>query len=155
VIIGPTCVNADVPPKSTLITTARKFYDDWNDSDITAAMSVMSEDVVFRDAQYPKPFVGFSAVQSYLQECTESLPGWRFVIDDYSEDVDKRTLGLRWHVEGKNSVPLPFPNEGISFLEFDTNNKLSVVRDMVEPTVKLGDVQLPLLRTVTKILRIK
>jgi len=42
------------------------------------------------DAQYSHPFEGRADVRAYLQECADSLPGWKFIIDDYSEDIVRR-----------------------------------------------------------------
>ncbi|GMI35551.1 hypothetical protein TeGR_g3644 [Tetraparma gracilis] len=144
---------AAAPP--SLYSTAKSFYDAWNAGDVPLAVSNFSPDVTFLDAQYPAPFVGLPAVRAYLEECAASLPGWVFVIDDHAEDAGRRTLGLRWHVEGSGQVPLPFPSAGVSFVDFDERGRIFTVRDMVEPTVKLGKVQLPLLRAVTRVLGIK
>jgi hypothetical protein len=141
--------------RGQLIATARKFYSSWNRKDVETAMSCFASNIVFYDAQYDKPFVGSREVRGYLQECADSLPGWSFIIDDFAEDVGHRKLGLRWHVEDSSNIPLPFPTDGLSFLEFAPDGQIEVCRDMVEPTVKTGAFQLPLLRVVSKILGIQ
>lgn len=138
-----------------LIGSAKGFYNAWNDKDVDRAMSYFADSIVFYDGQYQSPFTGAAAVRGYLQDCADSLPGWRFVIDDYSEDPSRGRLGLRWHVEDSGNLPLPFPNRGLSFLEFDAAGKIVVCRDMIEATVKTGAVQLPLLRAVSAVLGIK
>jgi len=98
--------------------------------------------------------VNYSLIQ-YLQECADSLPGWKFIIDDYTEDYSRGRVGLKWHVSDSSQIPLPFPNKGLSFLVFDQKTGLiNECNDMVEPTVKTGPIQLPLLRVVSKILNI-
>ena len=137
------------------ITNAKEFYSSWNNKDVDKAISYFSDDIVFNDAQYDKPFIGKVAVKNYLQECADSLTGWSFIIDDYAEDIKGMKVGLKWHVSDTSNSPLPFPNKGISFLRFDQNGLITECNDMVEPTVKTGAFQLPLLRVVSKLLNIK
>ena len=149
----------NTPPTTILPTNyyerAQGFYNAWNARDVNKAITYFADDVYFIDAQYRRPFVGKNAVRKYIQECADSLPGWAFIIDDYSEDVTRRKVGLKWHVSDSSNIPLPFPSNGVSFLSFDENGLIKECTDMVEPTVKTGAFQLPLLRAVTKILRIK
>ena len=150
---SPAFVDA-TPAQPEIYRKAAAFYDAWNEKDVDQAMTFFSSDVVLIDSQYDKPFVGAQAVRDYLQECVDSLPGWKFIIDDHAADIPHNTLGLRWHVEDSSHIPLPFPNNGISFLTFNDSGDIREVRDMVEPTVKTGLFQLPLLRAVSKILNI-
>ena len=140
---------------TSYITNAKGFYDSWNNKDVEKAISYFSDDIIFNDAQYEKPFVGRKEVRDYLQECADSLTGWSFVIDDYAEDVSSKNVGLKWHVSDSSNSPLPFPNKGISFLKFDDKGLITECNDMVEPTVKTGTFQLPLLRVISKLLNIK
>ena len=112
---------------TSLYRNAQKFYDAWNARNVDEAMNFFSENVVFYDAQYSRPFVGKVAVRKYIQECADSLPGWSFVIDDYSEDTVRRKVGLKWHVSDSSNVPLPFPNRGVSFLAFDDEGLIKVL----------------------------
>lgn len=130
------------------------FYAAWNRKDVDTAISFFADDVFFIDAQYEKPFRGKAAVKAYFQECADSLPGWEFVIDDFAEDSVRRKVALKWHVSDSSKIPLPFPSNGLSFLEFDDRGYIVRCEDMVEPTVKTGALQLPLLRAVSKILGI-
>jgi SnoaL-like domain len=91
---------------------AQGFYDSWNSRDVGKAISYFADDVYFVDAQYSEPFEGKTNVQKYLQECADSLPGWKFIIDDYSEDLGRRRVGLKWHVSDSSKTPLPFPSRG-------------------------------------------
>lgn len=91
---------------------AQGFYDSWNDRDVEKAISYFAENVYFVDAQYSEPFEGKENVKKYLQECADSLPGWKFIIDDYSEDMGRRKVGLKWHVSDSSKTPLPFPSRG-------------------------------------------
>ena len=147
--------NTPPVPPTNYYERAQGFYDAWNARDVKKAITYFSDDVLFVDAQYSRPFVGKTAVKKYITDCADSLPGWAFIIDDYSEDITRRKVGLKWHVSDSSNIPLPFPNKGLSFLSFDENGLIKECTDMVEPTVKTGSFQLPLLRTVTKILRIK
>eukprot|EP00611_Tribonema_gayanum_P011608 TRINITY_DN2190_c0_g1_i2.p1 TRINITY_DN2190_c0_g1~~TRINITY_DN2190_c0_g1_i2.p1 ORF type:complete len:148 (-),score=41.84 TRINITY_DN2190_c0_g1_i2:135-578(-) len=143
-----------VPQQSSYYAKAQSFYDSWNNRDVEKAISHFADDVYFVDAQYSKPFNGRSEVKAYLQECADSLPGWKFIIDDYAEDAQRRKVGLKWHVSDTSGINLPFPTNGLSFLEFDESGLIIGCTDMVEPTVKTGVFQLPLLRFVSKVLRI-
>ena len=91
---------------------AQSFYDSWNSRDVEQAISYFADDVYFVDAQYSKPFEGKANVKKYLQECADSLPGWKFIIDDFSEDLGRRRVGLKWHVSDSRKTPLPFPSRG-------------------------------------------
>jgi hypothetical protein len=91
---------------------AQGFYDSWNSRDVEKAISYFADDVYFVDAQYSEPFEGKINVKKYLQECADSLPGWKFIIDDYSEDLGRRRVGLKWHVSDSSKTPLPFPSRG-------------------------------------------
>lgn len=93
-------------------TKAQGFYDSWNSRDVEKAISYFADDVYFVDAQYSEPFEGKTNVKQYLQECADSLPGWKFIIDDYSEDLERRRVGLKWHVSDSSKTPLPFPSRG-------------------------------------------
>ncbi len=153
-LLAPPLASSAAAPSGSLIANARGFYSSWNEKKVDVAISYFADDVIFRDAQYATPFVGLEAVRAYLQECADSLPGWTFVIDDYAEDTARRKLGLRWHIEDSSKIPLPFPTNGLSFLEFDERGLIVACRDMVEPQLKAGELQLPLLRVVSRILRI-
>ena len=109
-----------------LYKNAQGFYDAWNARDVEKAMTYFSDGVIFYDAQYSRPFIGKEKVREYIQECADSLPGWAFIIDDYSEDVVRRKVGLKWHVSDSSNVPLPFPNRGVSFLAFDADGLIKV-----------------------------
>jgi hypothetical protein len=134
---------------------AAGFYDAWNQKDIKKAIDFFSDNVFFVDGQYSKPFRGKKEVKNYLQECADSLPGWKFIIDDHAEDIKSRKVALKWHVEDSSKMPLPFPTNGLSFVVFDECGKIVECTDMIEATVKTGIFQLPLLRAVSKILRIQ
>ena len=138
-----------------LFDRAAGFYDAWNQKDITKAIEFFSDEVLFVDGQYDRPFRGKREVKNYLQECADSLPGWRFIIDDHAEDLGGQKVALKWHVEDSSKIPLPFPTNGLSFIKFDELGKIVECTDMIEATVKTGTFQLPLLRAVSKILRIK
>ncbi|CAM9215628.1 unnamed protein product [Chrysoparadoxa australica] len=144
-----------VPPTPSPIITARAFYDAWNQGDTAAASALLAPDVIFFDANNSEPFRGRRETSQYLADCTEALGGLQFVIDDWSEDLPRRRLGLMWHVTDAQSNPLPFPTKGVSFLKFDESGLILECTDIPEPTVKVGKLQLPLLGTVTKLLGLR
>lgn len=152
-----TATAAAVTPLTTgsLANTAKEFYTLWNDKKVDEAMTLFADDVHFVDGQYSEPFRGKEAARAYIQECADSLVGWNFIIDDYAEDLQQRKLGLKWHVEGRSGMSLPFPTNGLTFMKFSDSGLISECTDMIEATVKTGPIQLPLLRLVSKVLRIK
>eukprot|EP00638_Chattonella_subsalsa_P021359 CAMPEP_0117876612 /NCGR_PEP_ID=MMETSP0950-20121206/13669_1 /TAXON_ID=44440 /ORGANISM="Chattonella subsalsa, Strain CCMP2191" /LENGTH=199 /DNA_ID=CAMNT_0005730383 /DNA_START=12 /DNA_END=611 /DNA_ORIENTATION=+ len=141
--------------ENTPIQVATAFYDAWNRRDMDEAIKYFNEDVTFQDAMHSEPFKGRQRVYKYFQDCADSLPGWQFVIDDFVESTKDGKLGLMWHVEDSSGKSLPFPTKGLSFLKFDANGLIKECTDIPEPTVKMGDAQLGLLKAVSTILRLK
>ena len=136
----------------TPLQTARRFYDSWNRGDVADAGECLDDNVEFLDANNKRPFYGKREVVKYLQDCSDALNGWQFVIDDSAEDKQRNRLGLKWHVEDSKGNPLPFPSRGLSFLRFNEEGLIVFCEDYPEPTAKIGSLQLPLLRLVTKVL---
>lgn len=134
---------------------AKGFYDSWNNKDIDKAITYFDDNIYFVDGQYKKPFNGKKEVKKYLVDCADSLKNWKFIIDDYILDEKNKKVGLKWHIEGTNNIRLPFPTVGLSFLIFNEKGKIINCLDLVEPTIKTGFIQLPLLKVVSKVLRIK
>ena len=139
---------------SSPIKCASAFYDAWNNGDASLAASLCAENVEFWDANNPEPFRGRKAVKAYLQDCVDALSGWKFVIDDYAQDLERNKLGLYWHVSNRRGGSLPFPTRGLSFMEFDSAGLILSCTDIPEPTVKAGPIQLPMLKLVSRALRI-
>lgn len=134
---------------------AKGFYDSWNSKDIEKAITYFDDNVYFLDGQYKKPFTGKKEVKKYLADCADSLKNWKFIIDDYILDEKNKKVGLKWHIESTSNIRLPFPTIGLSFLVFNDKGKIINCLDLVEPTIKTGRIQLPLLKVVSKVLRIK
>lgn len=134
---------------------AKGFYDSWNNKDIEKAITYFDDNIYFLDGQYKKPFTGKKEVKKYLTDCADSLKNWKFIIDDYILDEKNKKVGLKWHIESTSNIRLPFPTIGLSFLVFNDKGKIINCLDLVEPTIKTGRIQLPLLKVVSKVLRIK
>lgn len=134
---------------------AKGFYDSWNNKDIDKAITYFDDNIYFLDGQYRKPFNGKKEVKKYLIDCANALKNWKFIIDDYILDEKNKKVGLKWHIESTSNIRLPFPTIGLSFLIFNEKGKIINCLDLVEPTIKTGSIQLPLLKVVSKVLRIK
>ncbi|CAM9332823.1 unnamed protein product [Discosporangium mesarthrocarpum] len=129
---------------------AFEFYSAWNRGDIDEAMEKFSTNIVFHDMNNKDPFIGRRQLRRYLEECSDALPGWQFVIDDHAWDEQQRKLGLYWHVSNSDGEPIPFPARGLSFITFDEEGLIKTNIDIPEPAVKAGFLQLPLLKFVSK-----
>ena len=134
--------------------TCVAFFEAWNRRDMSAAIDLFSEDVVYEDTVYPDVFETKEALRSHLLRVADALPdSFQFVVDDLSSGpADAASVGVRWHVES-NGSPLPF-TRGVSFYTFDDSGKINTGFDLVEPSLKPGDATLALLSVASKVLKL-
>ena len=134
--------------------TCLAFFDAWNRRDMTAAVSLFSEDVVYEDTVYPDVFDGREQLRAHLLRVADALPeSFQFVVDDFSSGADDaEAIGVKWHVES-NGNQLPF-TRGCSFYKFNTMGEICSGFDLVEPSLKPGDASLALLSLASKVLKL-
>lgn len=108
------------PVSSPSVPAPLKYYEYWNVRDIESAVSLFSEDVVYDDTAFPKPFRGKDALKRHLSLCAQALPpSLTFRVIDHVQESD--IIMTRWTVEN-NGKEQPFSN-GISFYKLEGNNK--------------------------------
>ena len=108
-----------------------RYFEAWNQRDMTQACSVFAEEVRYDDTAFPAPFAGKEALENHLNICSEAFPPtFSFVIDDV---VDGKNAALvKWHVENDGET-MPF-TRGCSFFEAESG-KIIRGTDVVEPAV--------------------
>jgi hypothetical protein len=73
------------------------------------------------------------------------------VIDDYAEDVPRRRLALRWHIEFDSGERLPVATTGVSFLEMsDDCSQILSCTDFGEPVAHTPEPLLLPLASLTR-----
>ncbi|XP_026659523.1 uncharacterized protein LOC103704770 isoform X2 [Phoenix dactylifera] len=121
----------------------RAYYDAFNRHDLASLELLISEDCVYEDLVFAKPFVGRKAILEFFKKFTESISSdLRFVIDDISSE-DTSAVGVTWHLEWQ-SRPFPF-SKGCSFYRtevLDGKRQIVYGRDCVEPATKPGEMTL-------------
>ena len=128
----------------------RSFYEAVNAKQLERALSFVSDSVRYEDLNFPAPFCGKAAVRELLAESIVCLPSdFSFVIDDVAPGPS--SCGVTWHVE-LGGVPFPF-GRGVSFVRLAPDGKLLYVRDIPEPSLKLGAVALRLITVLSSLLR--
>ncbi|CAI8592059.1 unnamed protein product [Vicia faba] len=135
-------------------TVVRNFYEGINRHDVDSVEYLMSENCVYEDLVFPRPFVGRKEILEFFKKFTESTSlDLQFVIDDLSTE-DSSSVGVIWHLEWKGK-PFPF-SKGCSFYRLeviDGKRQITYGRDSVEPAIKPGDATLTLIKGVTWLLQ--
>jgi len=109
----------------------RYLWEEVQGSDMSESLRLFSEDILYEDFNFQKPFEGKAAVQAFLKEF--DIPGVSFVPQRISEG--DRAVAFTWQVvlngvEGRQI-------QGISFYELEPASKqVSFVRDIPEPAVR-------------------
>ncbi|XP_019444608.1 PREDICTED: uncharacterized protein LOC109348577 isoform X2 [Lupinus angustifolius] len=146
-----TVVNTDNDPGSEVV---RNFYARINVHDVDSVQDLISDNCVYEDLVFPRPFVGRQEILEFFKKFTNATSiDLQFVIDDLSTQ-DSSSVGVIWHLEWKGK-PFPF-SKGCSFYRLEViNGKRQIVyaRDSVEPAIKPGDAALAAIRSVTWLLQ--
>ncbi|KAJ8478585.1 hypothetical protein OPV22_022312 [Ensete ventricosum] len=139
---------------STAADVVREFYDGINRRDLAAVEPLISEDCVYEDLVFPRPFVGRKAILDFFKKFTESFgTDHQFVIDNISNE-DSSAVGVTWHLEWRGR-PFPF-SRGCSFYSLrvqEGKRQIVYARDCVEPAVKPGHSALAIIQGVSWILQ--
>ncbi|XP_019444607.1 PREDICTED: uncharacterized protein LOC109348577 isoform X1 [Lupinus angustifolius] len=132
----------------------RNFYARINVHDVDSVQDLISDNCVYEDLVFPRPFVGRQEILEFFKKFTNATSiDLQFVIDDLSTQ-DSSSVGVIWHLEWKGK-PFPF-SKGCSFYRLEViNGKRQIVyaRDSVEPAIKPGDAALAAIRSVTWLLQ--
>jgi len=99
-----------------------------NGADQSVALDLFSEDIVYQDFNYPKPFVGKAAVTDFLNAF--DIPGLEFVPQRISQG--DRGCCFTWLVK-INGADGP---QGISYYEVDGKGEVCFIRDIPAPSIK-------------------
>ncbi|KAK7253104.1 hypothetical protein RIF29_37542 [Crotalaria pallida] len=132
----------------------RNFYARINAHDVDSVYNLISDNCVYEDLVFPRPFVGRQEILEFFKKFTNSTSiDLQFVIDDLSCE-DSSSVGVIWHLEWKGK-PFPF-SKGCSFYRLEVINgkrQITYGRDSVEPAIKPGDAALAAIRSVTWLLQ--
>mmetsp|Transcript_6433 Transcript_6433/g.23868 ORF Transcript_6433/g.23868 Transcript_6433/m.23868 type:complete len:165 (-) Transcript_6433:1156-1650(-) len=127
----------------------------WTEIDMTdyeVSLQYFAEDVVYEDMIYSKPFVGKEAVRKFLKTSAENAPeGFKFVVDEISDG--QRACGFTWHCEIEGLPNNPQVARGLSFYRMNSEGLIEYVRDIPEPSLKLGSFGLILANLLAKGIR--
>lgn len=149
----PKCVENTVKIE-TAEEVVKTFWDITQEGTFTKALPLFTENAVYYDMLYNKPFIGKKAIEKHLQNMEKSLPkSLAFILDDVAAGSDK--VGTRWHVETKNGRKLPF-SRGASMYSFVFTDEgkplIKEAWDFPETPLKTAGLVLPLLRFASKVL---
>ncbi|OIW11130.1 hypothetical protein TanjilG_22937 [Lupinus angustifolius] len=129
----------------------RNFYARINVHDVDSVQDLISDNCVYEDLVFPRPFVGRQEILEFFKKFTNATSiDLQFVIDDLSTQ-DSSSVGVIWHLEWKGK-PFPF-SKGCSFYRLEViNGKRQIVyaRDSVEPAIKPGDAALRRIHKIAK-----
>ncbi|CAL0311379.1 unnamed protein product [Lupinus luteus] len=146
-----TVVNTDFDSGAEVV---RNFYAKINARDVDSVQYLISDNCVYEDLVFPRPFLGRQEILEFFKKFTNATSrDLQFVIDDLSTQ-DSSSVGVIWHLEWKGK-PFPF-SKGCSFYRLEViNGKRQIVyaRDSVEPAIKPGDAALAAIRSVTWLLQ--
>ncbi|PON99244.1 Polyketide cyclase SnoaL-like domain containing protein [Trema orientale] len=132
----------------------RKFYGGINGRDLSSVADLISDDCVYEDLIFPRPFVGRKEILDFFENFMDFVEkDLQFVIDKLSTE-DSSAVGVTWHLEWKGKT-FPF-SRGCSYYELEViNGKRQIIygRDSVEPAIKPGKAALVIIRGVTWLLQ--
>ena len=75
---------------------ALKFYQCYNDKNMSGVLELIDEKCVYQDLVYQDPFVGRPAIAAYFDKIDRLVPpDIKFVVEDIT-DGDPRKVGVRW-----------------------------------------------------------
>lgn len=139
--------NAVVSSSPSKTTLPERYFQAWNERDMSAAINVFAKDVVYDDTAFATPFASKQELEQHLYFCAEAFPAtFSFVVDDVIRDKNQQYM-VQWHVEN-NGKPLP-GSRGLSYYTVK-GNKIATGIDFVEDSPpKLGGLKL-FVETVAK-----
>jgi len=129
----------------------------WNDLQFdpefpAPSLEFFSDDIVYEDMIYPKPFVGKEQVKSFLLNTKKQAPDdFVFIIDKCSDGV--KSCGFTWHIELKTRPDAGKFAFGCSFYELNDEGKVCYIRDIPEPPIKIGTFGLVLANLAAKAIK--
>ncbi|KAF4346535.1 uncharacterized protein LOC115705027 [Cannabis sativa] len=132
----------------------RKFYGGINGRDLPSVADLISDNCVYEDLIFSRPFVGRKDILDFFESFTNLIDkDLQFVIDKITTQ-DSSAVGVTWHLEWKGK-PFPF-SRGCSFYQLEVINGKRLItygRDSVEPAIKPGKAALVIIRGVTWLLQ--
>ena len=146
--IKRTAVVTKISSPSVVVT---KYFEHWNQREMTLAIDLFAEDCTYEDTLYPDVFTGKDALKGHLLNVASALPeSFEFCIDAISEDPNNGNVGIQWHVES-DGQPLPF-TRGCSMYTINSDGLICKGFDIPEPVVKAGSINLGILSLAKKLI---
>jgi steroid delta-isomerase-like uncharacterized protein len=75
---------------------ANRMLEAWNAHDTAALLSLMSEDVVYDDASWPKRMLGHTEVREFLESTWRAIPDLAFEFDDPLVNPEASQIANCW-----------------------------------------------------------
>ena len=133
-------------------TSVERFFDAWNRQDMDVAVAQFSEDCLYEDGTYYRPFKGRNEMKRMLllrQDAT--LERVEYIIDDLAISSTGEKIGVKYHLE-INGIIIP-DSRHCAFYTIDLPTGLiNSCYDVVEPAQKAGAVNLAILNGASKII---
>ncbi|XP_021288175.1 uncharacterized protein LOC110419445 isoform X1 [Herrania umbratica] len=143
------------PGSQGAVEVIRSFYAGINSHDLASVQLLIAEECVYEDLTFPRPFVGRKAFLEAYKSFVDSMSmDLQMVVDDITSNEESSTVGVAWHFEWKGKV---FPySKGCSFYRLqmvDGTRQIIYGRDVVEPSIKLGEAGLAAMKGVMWLLQ--
>jgi len=143
----------------SMVETGKRFFELWNADNSASAADLLAPDVEFKAANIEGAFHGRSSAHDFLDSYAAVMNPFDFVIDNWSEDPPRRCLGLKWHVQLKDTGNAPpiGPKIGMSFLHFNEDLTLiNAVESFSEPfATPPEDLQFPIASLASRALEVR
>ncbi|KAK9079624.1 hypothetical protein SSX86_001297 [Deinandra increscens subsp. villosa] len=131
-------------PDPTPSDTIKQFYKCMNEKNVKRLENYISDDCLFEDYSFPKPFTGKKEVVCFLEQLTAGMgENVEFHVSHIFEGEigdDDLIAGVNWHLEWKNKQ-VPF-TRGCSLYRLSRGGERLTIRNaqvFVESPIKPGD----------------
>jgi steroid delta-isomerase-like uncharacterized protein len=84
---------------------ANRMLEAWNAHNTSALLELMSEDVVYDDASWPKRMYGHSDVREFLESTWRAIPDLTFEFDDPLVNTEASQIANCWRATATHTGP--------------------------------------------------
>lgn len=84
---------------------ANRMLEGWNCHNADALLALMSEDVVYDDASWPKRMYGHSDVREFLDSTWRAIPDLAFEFDDPLVNTENSRIANYWRATATHTGP--------------------------------------------------